>query len=127
MDNLITRARQDPQFEHRTDVLSIFLRSTYDDGTTMTRGEIGDELLALLAAGHETTASTLAWAFERISRHPKVLEQLVSEVSGGTTAIGRQPFSKSSAIGRSSTSPAATSPRRCTNSGNGDCRKAIRS
>ncbi|MFN8071545.1 MAG: cytochrome P450 [Mycobacterium sp.] len=82
MDNLITRARQDPQFEHRTDVLSIFLRSTYDDGTTMTRGEIGDELLALLAAGHETTASTLAWAFERISRHPKVLEQLVSEVSG---------------------------------------------
>ena len=42
----------------------------------------GDELLALLAAGHETTASTLAWAFERISRHPHVLERLVSEVAG---------------------------------------------
>ncbi len=82
VDNLITRARQDPQSEHRTDVLSIFLRSTYDDGTTMTRGEIGDELLALLAAGHETTASTLAWAFERISRHPTVLANLVAEVSG---------------------------------------------
>jgi hypothetical protein len=66
----------------RTDVLSLFLRSTYDDGTVMTRGEIGDELLALLAAGHETTASTLGWAFERISRHPEVLERLVAEAAG---------------------------------------------
>lgn len=82
VDNLIDRARRDPHFEDRTDVLSIFLRSTYDDGTTMTRSEIGDELLTLLAAGHETTASTLAWAFERISRHPEVLQRLVAEVAG---------------------------------------------
>jgi cytochrome P450 len=82
VDSLIDRARRDPHFEDRTDVLSIFLRSTYDDGTTMTRSEIGDELLALLAAGHETTASTLAWAFERISRHPQVLERLVAEAAG---------------------------------------------
>jgi len=82
VDNLIARARQDPNLADRTDVLSLFLRSTYDDGTTMTRGEIGDELLALLAAGHETTASTLAWAFERISRHPQVLERLVTEAPG---------------------------------------------
>ncbi len=61
-------------------MLSLFLRSTYDDGSPMTRGEIGDELLTLLAAGHETTASTLAWAFERISRHPpEVLSRLVAE------------------------------------------------
>ena len=60
-------------------MLSLFLRSTYEDGSTMTRGEIGDELLTLLAAGHETTASTLAWAFERISRHPEVLRRLVAE------------------------------------------------
>ena len=45
----------------------------------MTRREIGDELLTLLAAGHETTASTLGWAFERISRHPEVLRRLVAE------------------------------------------------
>jgi cytochrome P450 len=82
IDNLISRARQDPHFEDRTDVLSLFLRSTYDDGTTMSRSDIGDELLALLAAGHETTASTLAWAFERISRHPEVLARLVAEVPG---------------------------------------------
>lgn len=82
IDNLITRARQDPHFAQRTDVLSLFLASTYDDGTAMTRAEIGDELLTLLAAGHETTASTLGWAFERISRHPDVLERLVTEAAG---------------------------------------------
>jgi cytochrome P450 len=82
IDTLIVRARQDPHFEDRTDVLSLFLRSTYDDGSAMTRSEIGDELLALLAAGHETTASTLGWAFERISRHPAVLERLVTEAAG---------------------------------------------
>jgi cytochrome P450 len=79
---LIVRARQDPNLEDRTDVLSLFLRSTYDDGSAMTRSEIGDELLALLAAGHETTASTLGWAFERISRHPAVLDRLVTEAAG---------------------------------------------
>lgn len=82
VDNLIAGARRDPHFEDRTDVLSLFLRSTYDDGTAMTRAEIGDELLALLAAGHETTASTLGWAFERISRHPEVLGRLVAEAAG---------------------------------------------
>ena len=82
VDTLITRARQDPRLEERTDVLALFLRSRYDDGTAMTRGEIGDELLTLLAAGHETTASTLGWAFERISRHPEVLSRLVTEAHG---------------------------------------------
>ncbi len=79
VDTLIERARRDPAFEDRTDVLSLFLRSTYEDGSPMTRREIGDELLTLLAAGHETTASTLGWAFERISRHPAVLRRLVAE------------------------------------------------
>lgn len=82
IDDLIARARRDPDFEDRTDILSLFLRSTYDDGTAMTRGEIGDELLTLLAAGHETTASTLGWAFERISRHPAVLRRLAEEAAG---------------------------------------------
>ncbi len=82
IDELIARARQDPNFTDRTDVLSLFLRSSYDDGTAMTRSEISDELLTLLGAGHETTASTLAWTFERISRHPQVLERMVDEVAG---------------------------------------------
>lgn len=82
IDALITKARQDPDLEERTDILALFLRSTYDDGTAMTRAEIGDELLTLLAAGHETTASTLAWVLERVSRHPDVLRRLVEEATG---------------------------------------------
>ncbi|MDO3635830.1 cytochrome P450 [Mycolicibacterium arseniciresistens] len=79
IDTLIAQARADEHFDERTDVLSLFLRSAYEDGSTMTPSEIGDELLTLLAAGHETTASTLAWAFERVSRHPAVLAELVAE------------------------------------------------
>ena len=45
----------------------------------MSRKDIGDEMLTLLAAGHETTAVTLSWAFERLCRHPEVLAALVDE------------------------------------------------
>lgn len=79
VDYLIDQAMADPHLDERTDVLALFLRSTYDDGSAMSRSEIADELLTLLAAGHETTASTLAWAFERLSRHPGVLADLVAE------------------------------------------------
>lgn len=79
IDRLIEAERADPHFDERTDVLALMLRSTYEDGTAMSRKEIGDELLTLLAAGHETTASTLAWAFERLTRHPDVLAALVEE------------------------------------------------
>lgn len=82
IEKLIAAERADPDFAERTDVLALLLRSTYDDGSTMSHKDIGDELLALLAAGHETTASTLAWAFERISRHPELLARLVEEADG---------------------------------------------
>ncbi|TFV56306.1 cytochrome P450 [Mycobacterium sp. PS03-16] len=81
IDRLIDEVKADPRFDERDDVLALLLRSTYEDGTEMTRQEIGDELLTLLAAGHETTASTLAWAFERISRHADVLDRLVAEAA----------------------------------------------
>lgn len=76
---LIDSVQADPEFESRDDVLALLLRSTYEDGSTMSRQDIGDELLTLLAAGHETTGATLGWAFERISRHPDVLAELVAE------------------------------------------------
>lgn len=82
IEKLIAAERADPNFAERTDVLALLLRSSYDDGSAMSHKEIGDELLALLAAGHETTASTLAWAFERISRHPELLAALVEEANG---------------------------------------------
>lgn len=76
---LIDAVQADPNLENRDDVLALLLRSTYADGSSMSRQDIGDELLTLLAAGHETTAATLGWAFERISRHPEVLAKLAAE------------------------------------------------
>ncbi|HUH68640.1 MAG TPA: cytochrome P450 [Mycobacterium sp.] len=79
IDKLIADERADPHFEERTDILALMLRSRYEDGSPMSRKDIGDELLTLLAAGHETTAATLGWAFERLRRHPDVLAALVAE------------------------------------------------
>ena len=84
IDRLIDDVRADPNFDSRDDVLALLLRSTYEDGSAMSRKDISDELLTLLAAGHETTASTLGWAFERITRHPEVLATLVDEAATET-------------------------------------------
>jgi len=81
VDRLIADVKSDPELETRDDVLALLLRSTYEDGSTMSNRDIADELLTLLAAGHETTASTLAWAFERITRHPEVLAKLEAEAA----------------------------------------------
>lgn len=89
LDKLISDVRADPNFENRTDVLTLLLSSTYDDGTAMTRQEIGDELLTFLAAGHETTASTMAWVFERLSRYPELLNELVAEADAGENKLRR--------------------------------------
>jgi cytochrome P450 len=80
---LIDKAQADPRVEERTDILALLLRSTYEDGTPMSRQDVSDELLTLLGAGHETTASTLGWAFERLRRHPGVLAKLVEEDDEG--------------------------------------------
>jgi cytochrome P450 len=82
VERLIARAEADPHFEDRTDILALMLRSTYEDGSQMSRRDISDELVALLSAGHETTASTLAWAFERLRRHPEIAAALTSEADG---------------------------------------------
>ncbi|WP_155948721.1 cytochrome P450 [Mycobacterium sp. URHB0044] len=81
IDRLIDQVTADPNFETRDDVLTLLLRSTYEDGSAMSRRDIADELLTLLAAGHETTASTLAWVFERVARHPDVLAKLEAEAA----------------------------------------------
>ena len=80
---LIEQVAADPHLDVRDDVLALLLRSTYEDGTAMSHSDIADELLTLLAAGHETTAATLAWTFERICRHPQVLRRLEDEVVAG--------------------------------------------
>lgn len=84
VDSLIAKALVDPRFEERDDILALFLRARYDDGEPMSRSEIGDELATLLAAGHETTATTLAWAIERLRRHPDVLSTVTNDVDAGS-------------------------------------------
>src|SRR5439155_6293863 len=83
---LITRAERDTDLDGRDDILALMLQSRYDDGSAMSRGEVADQLLTLLAAGHETTATTLAWAVERLRRHPEALRALVEEVDAGGSA-----------------------------------------
>jgi cytochrome P450 len=87
IDRLIEAARRDPRLDERDDVLALMLRSTYDDGAAMSRDEICDQLLTLLSAGHETTATTLAWAIERLRRHPAILRRLADEVDAGQSQL----------------------------------------
>jgi cytochrome P450 len=62
------------------DVLAMMLTARHEDGSEMSTEELRDELMTLLVAGHETTASTLAWAFERLAREPGPLGRLTEEV-----------------------------------------------
>ncbi|MDX1882412.1 cytochrome P450 [Mycolicibacterium sp. 120270] len=80
---LIDKAEADPKLDEREDILALLLRSRYEDGSTMSRQDVSDELLTLLGAGHETTASALGWAFERLRRHPDILAKLGAEVDEG--------------------------------------------
>jgi cytochrome P450 len=77
VDRLIEKARPDGD-----DVLSMMLQTRYDDGSGLSRDEIADQLLTLLTAGHETTATTLAWAVERLRRHPDLLRELTEAEDG---------------------------------------------
>ncbi len=67
----------------RTDILSLLLQARDEDGVAMTDAELRDELVSLLLAGHETTATTVAWAVERLVRHPAELRRLVQEIDAG--------------------------------------------
>ena len=87
VDRLIAKAGSDEDLAGRDDVLALLLQSRYDDGSSMSRSDIADTLLSLLAAGHETTATTLAWAVERLRRHPMVLDALVAEADTGGSAL----------------------------------------
>lgn len=83
LDRLIARARTDPGLATRPDVLAVLVQARHTDGSPMADDEIRDQLVTLLAAGHETTAGTLAWAVERLRRHPAALAGLVEEVDAG--------------------------------------------
>jgi cytochrome P450 len=77
---LIDERRAEPAAEERDDVLAMLLAARHEDGSPMSEQELRDELMTLLVAGHETTASELAWAFERLARAPRALATLLDEV-----------------------------------------------
>jgi cytochrome P450 len=71
----ITRCRADPQLTQRTDGLAMLVRSVDGAGAPMPDDELLDQLVTLLLAGHDTTATALSWAFERLTRHPELLHR----------------------------------------------------
>jgi cytochrome P450 len=80
----IARRRSSPaETAERDDVLSVLLQARDEAGKPMTDVELRDELMTLLVAGHETTATTLAWAFELLLRNPSALQRLQAEVDTG--------------------------------------------
>lgn len=79
----INRARRDPDLGSRADVLAMMVRHREADGSGMSDDELRDQLATLLLAGHETTATGLAWALERLVRHPTVLERATSAARSG--------------------------------------------
>ncbi|HEV2074605.1 MAG TPA: cytochrome P450 [Thermoleophilaceae bacterium] len=79
------RAETASRLEGRADLLSTLLLARDEQGNGMADEELRDELVTLLTAGHETTATALAWAFERLVRHPLVLERLLGELEEGRT------------------------------------------
>jgi cytochrome P450 len=78
----IRRRRADPGTAEREDILSLLLQARDEDGRPMHDEQLRDELMTLLVAGHETTAAALAWAFERLVRHPESFERLRAEAAG---------------------------------------------
>jgi cytochrome P450 family 135 len=79
----IAERRADPNLAERTDALAMLVRAGRDDGTEMTDEELRDQLMTLLVAGHDTTATGLSWALERLTRHPDVLAKAVRAAGDG--------------------------------------------
>lgn len=79
----IVDRRADPNLAARTDALAMLVRVADDDGRQMTDRELRDQLMTLLLAGHDTTATALSWALERLTRHPHILAKAVAAAESG--------------------------------------------
>jgi cytochrome P450 family 135 len=79
----IARRREQEDLAEREDILSLLLQARDEDGEAMTDGELRDELVSLLLAGHETTSTATAWTIERLVRHPGELARLQAEIDAG--------------------------------------------
>ena len=82
----ISARREATDLAERDDILSLLLQARHEDGEPMSDRELRDELMTLLVAGHETTATGLSWAIELLARHPAELARLEKEVAAGEDA-----------------------------------------
>ncbi|PWU25399.1 MAG: cytochrome P450 [Candidatus Rokuibacteriota bacterium] len=79
----IDQRRRDSNGAVRDDILSLLLSARDEHGDPLTDRELRDELITILLAGHETTATSIGWAFERLLRNPAALQRLTAEVKAG--------------------------------------------
>jgi cytochrome P450 len=76
----IAERRADPATAERADILSLLVSARFDDGSQMSDSELRDQLITLLLAGHETTATALAWTIDLLVHNPATLQRLTAEV-----------------------------------------------
>jgi cytochrome P450 len=79
----IAEHRLRPDLAERDDILSMLMTASFEDGSEMDDKELRDQLMTLLLAGHETTATALAWTFDLLLRHPVELERLRASLENG--------------------------------------------
>src|SRR5581483_2003741 len=87
---VIAERRRAPDLEERRDILSTLILTRTEDGECLSDRELRDELLTLVLAGHETTANSLAWIWERLVRTPDAYDRVRDAVrsdSGADEAI----------------------------------------
>ena len=82
----IAERRADPNLAERTDVLAMLVRATDEDGRALSDRELRDQLMTLLVAGHDTTATGLSWTLERLTRHPTILDKAVQAADAEDSA-----------------------------------------
>jgi cytochrome P450 family 135 len=91
----IAEHRSKPDLPDRDDILSMLMLSEFEDGTTMDDTELRDQLMTLLLAGHETTATALAWTFDLLLRHEVALARLRASLEAGEDDYLRATISES--------------------------------
>ena len=91
----IAERRADPGAGERDDILSLLLAARFEDGEGMSDRELRDQLVTLLLAGHETTATALAWTFDLLLRTPPAYKRLRDEVREGGDEYLRAVISES--------------------------------
>ena len=84
---LIARRRNDPHLSEQLDILALLMCARGDDGEALSDSEIRDDLITLILAGHETTATTLAWIFDLLLHHPDALRRVEAEALSGEEAF----------------------------------------